>query len=161
MRFLKTFLFLILWVGIPSVSFADVDLWGDDSEQGSSNAGNDLWETPAPEAKPVEKAPAAKPAAKPQAKPVAKPVEKPVTKPKPAEQPVAQPVTQPVAQPVAEPAPEPIIRRGDPLPQQNHLSYLRRIERTVSYKAHPSESALPPPQYLPQLLPVWSGSQRI
>ena len=61
MRFLKAFLFLILWVGCPSVSFAD-DLWGSDSELGSSNAENDLWGTPEPKA--VKKAPVAKKTAK-------------------------------------------------------------------------------------------------
>ncbi|MBR5412353.1 MAG: hypothetical protein IK114_04845 [Fibrobacter sp.] len=112
MRFLKAFLFLILWVGSPSVSFAD-DLWGSDSELGSSNAENDLWGTPEPKA--VKKAPLAKPAAKVEAKPAAKPVAEPVAQP--AAQPAALPVAQPIVEPVAEPVPDPIIRRGDPVPQ--------------------------------------------
>lgn len=113
MRFLKIFLCLILWVWIPSVSFADDDLWGSDSELAGSGTENDLWGTPAPAPKAVEKAPAAKPAAKNIEKPAAKPVAKP------AEKPAEQPVVQPVAQPVTESVPEPIIRRGDPQPQQN------------------------------------------
>ena len=130
MRFLKAFLFLILWVGSPSVSFAD-DLWGSDSELGSSNAENDLWGTPEPKA--VKKAPVAKPAAKAEAKPAAKPVAEPVAQP--AAQPAALPVAQPIVEPVAEPEPEPIIRRGDPVPQARDTV----VSETVSAVAAPQQ----------------------
>ena len=104
MRFLKTFLLLILWMWIPSVSFAD-DLWGSDGDQGSSIVDDYLRSTPAPEARPVETAPVAQPAPQPVAEPVAEPVAapEPIVETPQATEPVQEAPVETVAEPVAEP----------------------------------------------------------